>query len=212
MKPRLLRARTGAVANQDEEKPMAKKSKAQEQGQSDEQLAGEVRDAAEKIWLAGLGAFAKSRGGNTKSFDALVREGEVLQSRTHSGAGASLHEAGSEYRRGTNHGSGPQATTCDRLEQVFEDRVARTLAHLGVPSASAIRELTVLLEALTDRIDMLDTMPTSMPATAAESATTETDQPAEPANPAKPAKATKAAKAAKAKARASTRTAAPDET
>jgi len=167
-------------------KPKAQEAKAQEQAKSDENLAGAVRDAAEKIWLAGLGAFAKSRNGTTKSFEALVREGELLQGHTHPFAGESLHEVVSGYRGATGQGAGHPAPSCDRLEQVFEDRVARTLTRLGVPSASEIRELTVLLEALTDRIDMLDVMPTTAAATA---------ETADIAKAAKAAKATKATKA-----------------
>jgi hypothetical protein len=48
--------------------------------------------------------------------------------------------------------SAPATPSWDKLEQVFDDRVARALARLGVPTAHDIRELTVLLEALNDRI------------------------------------------------------------
>jgi poly(hydroxyalkanoate) granule-associated protein len=182
---------------------MAKKSKAQEPKaqelvSTDTDLADAVRNAAEKIWLAGLGAFAKSRGGTTKSFQALVREGESLQSRTHTAADASLHGVDKGYRGAHHQGAGEQVP-CDRLEQVFEDRVARSLSRLGVPSAGAIRELTVLLEALTDRIDMIDSLPAPGPTSAAGPATAGTVPAAMPA---------KAARAAKA--RTPTRTAAPD--
>jgi poly(hydroxyalkanoate) granule-associated protein len=188
-----FRTRTGRAANQDEENLMAKKSKAQatkaqEPVKSDEDLADAVRDAAEKIWLAGLGAFAKSRWGTTKSFEALVREGESLHSRTHTAADGGLPGVDDGYRRALHQGSGEQVP-CDRLEQVFEDRVARSLARLGVPSASAIRELTVLLEALTDRIDMIDSMPPPGPTTVSGPATAGT---APAAKPAKAARATKA--------------------
>lgn len=182
---------------------MAKKSKeqepkAQEPVRSDADLADAVRNAAEKIWLAGLGAFAKSRGGTTKSFEALVREGESLQSRTHTAADASLHGVDTGYRGAHHQGSGEQVP-CDRLEQVFEDRVARSLSHLGVPSAGAIRELTVLLEALTDRIDMIESLPAPGSTTATGPAAAGT------APAAMPAKAARAAKA-----RTPSRTAAPD--
>jgi hypothetical protein len=47
------------------------------------------------------------------------------------------------------------AEPADRLEQLFEARVARALDRLGVPRGEQIRELTTLLEQLTDRIDAL---------------------------------------------------------
>ncbi len=43
----------------------------------------------------------------------------------------------------------------DRLELLFEARVARALDRLGVPRGEQLRELTMLLERLSDRIDAL---------------------------------------------------------
>ena len=43
----------------------------------------------------------------------------------------------------------------DRLELLFEARVARALDRLGVPRAEQIQELKLLLERLSDRVDAL---------------------------------------------------------
>ena len=48
----------------------------------DSQLSATIRDSAEQIWLAGLGAFAKAQEEGTKVFDALIREGEAIQKKT----------------------------------------------------------------------------------------------------------------------------------
>ena len=49
---------------------------------SENQLAQTVRESAQQIWLAGLGAYAKAQEEGNKVFDALVKEGETIQKKT----------------------------------------------------------------------------------------------------------------------------------
>jgi poly(hydroxyalkanoate) granule-associated protein len=95
------------------------------------QLTQTVKDSAQHIWLAGLGAYAKAQEEGTKVFEALVKEGERIQKQTHKVAEAKLAVV-------TSKTSG----TWDRLEQVFEERVARALSSLGVPSKKDIDKLS----------------------------------------------------------------------
>ena len=124
-----------------------------------DQLASAVRDSAEQIWLAGLGAFAKAQQEGTKVFEALVREGDLLQRRTRAGTEERLEEVADRFTEATTQLTRQASQSWDRLEQVFEDRVARALSHLGVPSTRDIRELTEMLKALDQRISELDAMP-----------------------------------------------------
>ena len=91
------------------------------------QLAQTVKDSAHQIWLAGLGAFAKAQEEGTKVFDALVKEGESIQNKTRKVADEQIAVV-----------TGKAVGTWDRLAQVFEDRVARALSSLGVPSKKDI--------------------------------------------------------------------------
>lgn len=113
---------------------------------SDNQLATTIKDSTQQIWLAGLGAFAKAQQEGGKVFDALVKEGETLQQKTRQLADERVAAV-----------AGRAADTWDRLEQVFEDRVARALGSLGVPSKKEIdklsrrvAELTAAVQALTE--------------------------------------------------------------
>lgn len=124
-----------------------------------DQLASAVRDSAEQIWLAGLGAFAKAQQEGTKVFEALVREGDLLQRRTRAVTEERLEEVADRFTEATTQLTRQASQSWDRLEQVFEDRVARALSHLGVPSTRDIRELTEMLKALDQRISELDAMP-----------------------------------------------------
>lgn len=135
---------------------MAKTSPGSGKTTSDAQLATAVRESAEQIWLAGLGAFAKAQQEGGKVFDALVREGDLLQQRTRAATEQRLEEVAERVTEAANQLSRHATSSWDRLEQVFEDRVARALSHLGVPSARDIRELTEMLQALNERISELD--------------------------------------------------------
>ncbi|MCD2516095.1 phasin family protein [Massilia sp. G4R7] len=116
----------------------------------DEALARAVRDSARQIWQAGLGAFAKAQEEGGSAFTRLVRDGSALQKRAREveeaadivGRKASRAVARENRRTGGSWG---------KLEQVFEDRVARALATIGVPAASEV-------EALRRRVDELERM------------------------------------------------------
>jgi poly(hydroxyalkanoate) granule-associated protein len=112
------------------------------------QLAGTVKESAQQIWLAGLGAFSKAQEEGGKVFDALVREGQTLQKRTQSAAEEKLTEATTRMTSMANDLSTRDSGQWDKLESIFEDRVARAMKKLGVPSARDI-------DALVDRIEEL---------------------------------------------------------
>ena len=54
---------------------MAEKLKALADRAGKRQLARTIRDSAQQIWLAGLGAFGKAQEEGGKVFEALVKEG-----------------------------------------------------------------------------------------------------------------------------------------
>jgi len=128
------------------ENDMGKKLKALAGGLTENQLAMTVKDSAQQIWLAGLGAFAKAQEEGGKVFEALVKEGETIQARTRKLTDEKIAVV-----------AGKAAGTWDRLEQVFEDRVARALGSLGVPSkkdidklSKRVVELTAVVQGLTE--------------------------------------------------------------
>src|SRR5208282_2660902 len=90
---------------------------------TENQLAAKIRESANQIWLAGLGAFSKAQQEGVKMFEALVAEGEKFQERTKTAADERLADV-REKATGT----------WDKLEKVFEERVARALHTLSVPS------------------------------------------------------------------------------
>jgi poly(hydroxyalkanoate) granule-associated protein len=102
-----------------------------------------------QIWLAGLGAMAKAQEQGSKAIEALVNDGLAFQRKSQAEAQQRLHEA---TERLTHLASdfGQQTTVrVDRLEHLFEDRVAKALQRLGMPTLYD-------LQALTERVAQLE--------------------------------------------------------
>lgn len=112
----------------------------------DSQLSATIRESAQQIWLAGLGAFAKAQEEGSKVFDALVREGETIQKTTRKVAEEKVTEMASKA-----------TGTWDKLEQVFENRVARSLHSLGVPTRDDVAALSKRVAELQTAVDKLGT-------------------------------------------------------
>jgi poly(hydroxyalkanoate) granule-associated protein len=131
------------------------------------QLAAAVKESASQIWLAGLGAFAKAQEEGGKVFEALVKEGKGIQKRTREMAEERLGEVAGRFGKVAG-GVSKQAThSWDRLEQVFEDRVARALNRLGVPTNADVQELIARVETLTASVQALGGKPARAPRAAA---------------------------------------------
>ena len=86
--------------------------------------------ASKDIWLAGLGAMAQAQ--------AAAQE--------------QMHEAAAHFNQMTQGLSAglvqPMAGKVDRLEHLFEDRVARALKSLGLPTAQEVADLQERVAAL----------------------------------------------------------------
>jgi len=130
---------------------MAKKLKALAGSSSEGDIAKTIRESAQSIWLAGLGAFSKAQAEGTKVFDTLVSQGRTLESRTRRLATSKVNEMTSNVGKAATRAT----ATWDKLEQVFEDRVARALQRLGVPTNKDIQALSKRVEQLTESVQKL---------------------------------------------------------
>ncbi|MGS0753714.1 phasin family protein [Roseateles sp. GG27B] len=104
-------------------------------GLLDSQFAQSVKDSAQHIWAAGLGAFSKAQGEGGKVFEALVKEGMTLQKKTQSAAEEKLGSMASKVSGMAGDVGNKAGQHWDKLESIFEERVAQALKRLGVPSA-----------------------------------------------------------------------------
>jgi poly(hydroxyalkanoate) granule-associated protein len=114
----------------------------------DSELAGTVRDSAQQIWLAGLGAFSKAQAEGGKVFDALVKEGVSLQRKTQSAAEERISDVTSKMSTMASDVSAKAGQQWDKLESIFEERTARAMNKLGVPTRKDLDALAARVAAL----------------------------------------------------------------
>ena len=96
---------------------------------------------AQHVWLAGLGAMAKAQEQGSKAMEALLNDGLAFQRKSQAEAQQRLQEA-TERLSHLASDFGQQATgRVDKLEHLFEDRVAKALHRLGMPSLLDIQML-----------------------------------------------------------------------
>lgn len=99
-----------------------------------------IKESAQQIWSKSVDAINRAQQGGNRVFETLVREGEALRE--------NLHQ---KTRKATSvtEVTARATDTWDKLEQVFESRVARALARLGVPTRTDISELNKRIDDLT---------------------------------------------------------------
>jgi poly(hydroxyalkanoate) granule-associated protein len=118
-------------------------------------IAQAVLDSSHQIWLAGLGAFARAQEGGAKVFENLVKQGEGLEAKTRSAAAHTAEAARGAAKAGAKEMQAIAGGTWDKLEEVFEKRVARALGRLGVYSAADVRKLTERVDELSEAVNAL---------------------------------------------------------
>jgi poly(hydroxyalkanoate) granule-associated protein len=118
-------------------------------------LSSSVKDSAQQIWQAGLGAFTKAQVEGTKAYEALVKEGVSFQRKTQSAAEEKINEATQKMTSMATDISSKASGQWDKLESIFEDRVAKALNKLGVPSAKDIAVLIARIDALNASVQKL---------------------------------------------------------
>ena len=108
---------------------MGKKLEALAGSLVDNELALKVRESANQLWLAGLGAYSITQAEGEKAFNALVKDGEIVQARTRKVADKTIASV-----------TGKAVDTWGRIEHVVEDGIARSLGRLGVPTKRDINK------------------------------------------------------------------------
>lgn len=128
-------------------------------GLFDSRLAGTVKDSAQQIWLAGLGAFSKAQEEGGKVFEALVREGTTLQRKTQAAAEEKLGDVSQKMSTMAGDVSAKAGQQWDKLESIFEDRTAKAMGKLGVPMKKEMEALVKRVEALNEAVAKLSKAP-----------------------------------------------------
>jgi poly(hydroxyalkanoate) granule-associated protein len=153
-------------------KQMAEKQATSTSRLLDSALAGQVKDSAQQIWLAGMGAFSRAQAEGTKVFEALVKEGASLQKKTQSVAEDKISGVTSKMTSMAGDVQAKAGQHWDKLEGIFEERTAKALNKLGVPSAKDVHSLMARIDELSAKVSTLSKGAVAKPAKAKTSAAT----------------------------------------
>lgn len=117
---------------------------------------GEVRGYARKIWLAGLGAYARVGQESTDYFKELVKAGEGVEKRGKKRIDKELDAANGQLDEATREVTrvrGKVEVQLDKIEKAFDARVGRALNRLGIPSKHDVEALSIKLEQLHELLE-----------------------------------------------------------
>jgi poly(hydroxyalkanoate) granule-associated protein len=149
---------------------MLKKAKAESRSEAREtkDISQAVVDSSHQIWLAGLGAFMRAQQEGMKVFDTLVKQGSRLEEKTRRAAAETAAAARGAAAARAKEVKEMAGGTWDKLEQVFEDRVARALSKLGVYTQNDVQKLAARVDALSAAVNQLLKETGARPRTAAK--------------------------------------------
>lgn len=147
-------------------------------GLLDGSVAQTIKDSAQQIWLAGLGAYSKAQDEGGKVFDTLIKEGTNLQRKTRGLAEDKLSEVSSKVSGLAEEVTAKAGQQWDKLESIFEDRVAKSLKRLGAPSAKDVAALTERIDALSLAVAKLSKASVKKPAAAKKTSVKKSAAPA----------------------------------
>jgi poly(hydroxyalkanoate) granule-associated protein len=131
---------------------MAQKKAANPAGLLDNPLANAVKEQAEHIWLAGMGAFSKAQAEGGKAFEQLMKQGTKLQKKTQGLAEERISSVTSKMTAVAGGVGEKAGASWDKLESIFEARVEKALNKMGVPSRKDINALIKRIDELSAKV------------------------------------------------------------
>ena len=115
----------------------------------------DVKSYARKIWLAGLGAYAKAGKEGADYFKALVSEGEAVEKQGKELVASQVEAANSRIETFKEKVQEKTGGRFSKVEEVFDERVASTLGRMGIPSKKDIDQLSAKLDDLSAALKSL---------------------------------------------------------
>ena len=112
----------------------------------------DVKSYARKIWLAGLGAYAKVGSEGAEYFKELVKTGQHVESKGKKVVIEQLDAANSQIDQVKSEVFGVKGRVevqLDKVESAFDSRVGSALNRIGIPSKHDVETLSAKLEELT---------------------------------------------------------------
>lgn len=107
-----------------------------------------ISDTAQKIWLAGLGAFAKAQQEGSRVFDQLIDEGTQLDERTRNYTKDQLDQLRGQMEDTAERLRQSGLASMERIQALIDQRVAEAIERMAVPSRSDFDRLAGQIAAM----------------------------------------------------------------
>lgn len=129
------------------------RARAQMSRKSTSRSSLDFKKYTKQIWLAGLGAFSRAEEEGNKLFDALVKDGEELESSSEQ----PNDNSGLKSTLSTSKVSATSHEKKDKVERILDQGVHHSLSRIGLVSTKDIQHLESLILQLHQKVDQLTT-------------------------------------------------------
>ena len=128
------------------------------------ETAGDVKDAVQKVFLAGLGALVVAEEEGSKVFKKLVKKGSKIElpglgmeriDAVRRQIGGAADDATEAVKGRASDVRFAATEAADKTEDRVSDVVTSVMQRLGVPTRTEINDLTASVERLTTHVDRL---------------------------------------------------------
>ncbi|MEO6969160.1 MAG: phasin family protein [Rhodanobacteraceae bacterium] len=113
-----------------------------------QRFARGMMESAQQIWLAGLGAFSRAQAEGGKLFETLVEEGAQVQDKTRTYTQAQFEQARRTAEPWLDEAKRRSTDAFGKLEQAFDERLARAMKRMQMPSHDDIERLSARIDEL----------------------------------------------------------------
>lgn len=155
-----------------------------------------ITDSAHQIWLAGLGAFAKAQAEGTRVFEQLIREGAELEQQTRKYTKEKVGELRGRMEDTADRLRKTGQASLERIQSAIDQRVAKAVERMAVPTKQDFAELASQMSALSRRVTGGAANDPGKGATASPRKASAAAKPAQRATAAKKTRSAKSAKSA----------------
>ncbi|NQD94706.1 phasin family protein, partial [Pseudomonas sp. CrR25] len=114
------------------------------EGEDKATVLSDVKVYARKVWLAGLGAYAKAGQEGAEYFKELVKAGEGVEKQGKKLVDEQVEAANSQIdsvKNSVTSVKGKVEVQLDKIEKAFDSRVASALNRIGIPSKQDVEAL-----------------------------------------------------------------------
>ena len=121
-------------------------------------VLSDVKVYARKIWLAGLGAYAKAGQEGAEYFKELVKSGENVEQQGKKLINEQVEAANTQIdsvKSNVSSVKGKVEVRLDKIEKAFDSRVSSALNRIGIPSKQDIEVLSAKLDELSALLEQV---------------------------------------------------------